>query len=124
MEKRISELFKKYLSNHCTVEEMDEFFHYIRQSRSDEPLRKLIRDTYQAIRNEPETYVDHTGELFIPQAGEGAPPVFPDAVRIPGKKKLARWMVAAGILSGISIGALYFSKTSSAALTENARLAL
>ena len=65
MEKRLNELFQKYLINHCTAEEMEEFFHYIRKSGEDEAFRKLLRETYQSIRNESETYVNPTGELVV-----------------------------------------------------------
>lgn len=109
MEKRIIELFQKYLGNHCTKEEMEEFFHYIRQSRNDESLRQFIQETYQAIRNESETYVDRTGELVIPEAEENKDSILQESDRISGKRKLLRSLAVAAVVAGISFGFLHFS---------------
>jgi ferric-dicitrate binding protein FerR (iron transport regulator) len=122
MEKRIADLFKKYLSNSCSVEEMDEFFHYIRKSKDDEPLKQLIRETYQTIRNESESYVDMTGELVIP-AGEGKGTEFLSEPRVIRKK--SRSLVIAAILIGcISFGILHFRGTPATVARETVEAVL
>jgi ferric-dicitrate binding protein FerR (iron transport regulator) len=119
MEKRITELFKKYLSNTCTAEEMEELFQYIRESGQDEPLQKLIRETYQSILNESEAYVDHTGELIIPAANEENKAA-PEPARRAGKKSALRLLLAAGIITGIAFAMLYFYPSGPAAPAEAA----
>jgi ferric-dicitrate binding protein FerR (iron transport regulator) len=106
MEKRLSELFQKYLTNRCTAEETEEFFHYIRESREDEALRKLIRETYQSIRNESATYVNPVGELVVPQKQEEHEPAFQKPL-YSGRKLLNR-LLAAAIIAGISFGIFHF----------------
>ena len=108
MENRLTELFQKYLINQCTAEEMEEFFHYIRESREDKALRKLIQETYQSIRNESETYVNLTGELVIPEMEDRNDPSFQKPGVVRRKGKLLKGLVAAGIVTGISIGLFHF----------------
>ncbi len=105
MEKRIALIFKKYLSNACTPEELDELFQYIRASGDDETLRQLIRETYEEIRNASESYVDHMGELVIP-AGQETEPVFLQEVR-PSHKTLHKVLAGACLISIISVGILF-----------------
>lgn len=124
MEKRFSELFQKYLTNHCTAEEMEEFFHYIRQSRENEALKKLIQETYQAIRNESETYVDLSGELIISGIPENGDTGIPEPARIPRKRKLLTLLVIAGILTGISFGIMYFTGFDAGSVTLQKKLSL
>src|SRR5437773_896821 len=66
MEQRIKYLFRNYLSNTCTAEELDEFFHCIRMSDQDEILRQLLQETYESILNASDTYVNQSGDLIIP----------------------------------------------------------
>ena len=65
MEQRIKFLFRKYLTNSCTVEELDEFFHFIRISDQDEPLRLILQETYQSILTASDSYVNISGDLVI-----------------------------------------------------------
>jgi ferric-dicitrate binding protein FerR (iron transport regulator) len=106
MEKRLNELFQKYLTNHCTAEEMEEFFHYIRESGEDEALRKLLRETYQSIRNESATYVNPTGELVVPQKQEENDPGFQKSPY--SRRKSLNRLLAAAIIAGISFGIFHF----------------
>jgi len=108
MEKRLNELFQKYLANHCTAEEMEEFFHYIRESREDEALRRLLRETYQSIRNESATFVNPTGELVVPEREEKNDPAFRKPGPVYRRRKLLNRLLAAAIISGISFGIFHF----------------
>jgi ferric-dicitrate binding protein FerR (iron transport regulator) len=65
MEQRIKYLFRKYLSNTCTAEELDEFFKCIRMSDQDESLRQILQETYESILTSSESYVDISGDLVI-----------------------------------------------------------
>jgi ferric-dicitrate binding protein FerR (iron transport regulator) len=101
-------LFQKYLTNRCTAEETEEFFHYIRESREDEALRKLIRETYQSIRNESATYVNPVGELVVPEREAGDDPGIRKARPASRKRKLLKSLLAAAIIAGISFGVFHF----------------
>lgn len=67
MEERIKYLFRQYLENTCSREELEEFFAYIRQSEHDAILRNRIRALYDAIRKNPslQTFVDESGNLLL-----------------------------------------------------------
>ncbi|HEY2350507.1 MAG TPA: FecR domain-containing protein [Puia sp.] len=65
MEQRIKFLFRKYLSNNCTAEELDEFFHFIRISDQDQTLRTILQETYQSILTASASYVNISGDLVI-----------------------------------------------------------
>jgi transmembrane sensor len=65
MEQRIKFLFRKYLNNSCTAEELDEFFHFIRISDQDETLRQILQETYQSILTASDSYVNISGDLII-----------------------------------------------------------
>jgi len=91
MEKRINYLFRKYLSNSCTEEELGEFLELIRISDQDNSLREMLRETYESILVASDTYVNDSGRLVIP--GNPAP--------VPEKKKrvfLRPLSVAAAVL--------------------------
>jgi ferric-dicitrate binding protein FerR (iron transport regulator) len=108
MENRLTELFQKYLTNQCTAKEMEEFFHFIRESREDSALRKLMQETYQSIRNESETYVNLTGKLVAPKMEAENDQLFQKPRIARRKRKLLSGLVAASIVTGISIGSFYF----------------
>jgi len=64
MEERIKYLFRQYVENTCTREELEEFFAYAQEAKNDEQLRNLIKKVYETIReNSSLTYVDETGNL-------------------------------------------------------------
>jgi transmembrane sensor len=70
MDKRIKHLFRKYLSNTCTAEELDEFFHCIRISDHDETLRQILQESYESILMASDTYVNISGDLVIPASSK------------------------------------------------------
>jgi len=67
MEERIKYLFRQYLENKCSREELEEFFSYIRTSEHDEALRLLIRKVYEDTEQMPAslTYVNEQGHLVL-----------------------------------------------------------
>jgi len=67
MEERLKYLFRQYLENKCTREELEEFFSHIRSSGQDEPLRKLIKSVYEENVQAPSslTYVNELGDLVL-----------------------------------------------------------
>ncbi len=84
MEQRIKFLFRKYLANTCTTEELDEFFHCIRMSDQDEPLRLILQETYESILTSSDSYVDISGDLVI----RGISNPFGPAIGKPKRSKL------------------------------------
>lgn len=66
MEDRLRYLFKKYLDNTCTREEMEEFFGYVKQAEHDESLRQQIKNTYNELTDSGASiYVNEEGRLFF-----------------------------------------------------------
>lgn len=67
MEERIKYLFRQYLENKCSREELEELFSYIRTSEHDETLRLLIRKVYEDTEQMPSslTYVNEEGHLVL-----------------------------------------------------------
>ncbi|HEX3079802.1 MAG TPA: FecR domain-containing protein [Puia sp.] len=103
MEQRIKFLFRKYLANTCTAEELDEFFHCIRMSDQDETLRLILQETYESILTSSDTYVDISGDLVT----RGIPnPFSPPAVQPKRKRRPALAIVASLVVLGL--GALVF----------------
>ncbi len=67
MEERIKYLFRQYLENTCSREELEELFEYIRKQEYDAILKSRIRGLYDAIQKNPSllTYVDESGNLLL-----------------------------------------------------------
>jgi len=67
MEERLKYLFRQYLGNKCSREELEEFFSYIRASGQDEALRKLIKSVYEEKSQAAAslTYVNELGDLVL-----------------------------------------------------------
>jgi transmembrane sensor len=89
MEERLNYLFLQYLNNTSSQKELEEFFEYIRKTKTDNDLRLLIRKVYDEIKKtHPSlTYVDGYGNLVFNEPGR------PDTNPLPGrpqKKKLIR----------------------------------
>src|SRR5882762_573788 len=53
MEERIKYLFRQYLENKCSGEELEEFLSFIRASDQDETLRSLIKKVYEGTEQLP-----------------------------------------------------------------------
>jgi ferric-dicitrate binding protein FerR (iron transport regulator) len=69
MEERIHYLFKRYLDNTCSQQELEEFLAYIHKAKSDEQLRQLIKKVYTDLKvNGNATYVDEKGRLVLNDA--------------------------------------------------------
>jgi len=67
MEERLRYLFRRYADNACTYKELEELFHYIRESGNDDTLRSCINKLYNELTEEgsPATHVDEKGRLFL-----------------------------------------------------------
>jgi len=94
MEERISYLFRRYLENICSRQELDEFFSYVRASGQDEVLRNLIKKVYENTVQIPsiQTYVDERGTLILTDKA-----VIPD-VPVPKTRSRRRLVFAILIL--------------------------
>ena len=75
MNKRIKELFSKYLSNACNQAELEEFLQIVRKSDHDDTLRHVLQECYEEVLKGSGTYVTKSGQLVIP--GSSEPFVFP-----------------------------------------------
>jgi len=108
MEERLKYLFRRYIENICTREELEEFFAYTQEAKNDEELRGLIKKVYETIReNSSLTYVDEGGNLILTKPGWLAQPV---ARKRSLRKKLAIGvLIVAGI---IGAGGIWYSITS------------
>lgn len=83
MNKRIRDLFRKYLSNTCNQAELEEFLRFVKKSDHDEILRQVLQECFEEVLMGSDTYVTKSGKLVIP--GSPEPFVFPE-----GKQKRNR----------------------------------
>jgi len=96
MEERISYLFRQYLENKCSRQELEEFFSYIRAAGHDEELRNLIKNLYENTEQIPsiQTYVNENGTLILTDK----PGVQSGVSLLPGTRPRGRLAIAALIL--------------------------
>jgi len=94
MEDRIRYLFRQYLENKCSRQELEEFFSYIRAAGQDEVLRNLIKKVYDNTEQIPsiQTYVNERGSLILTDKS-GI-----QGVHVPKRRSGRRLAVAALIL--------------------------
>jgi len=108
MGERFSYLFRRYLNNNCSKQELKEFFRYIRFSKNDELLRRLIRNVYEDIRDarHPLVAVDEHGDLKLSDPDWQ----FSHSISVGGSRK--RKLLAAACVAFVIIaaGTLYFNK--------------
>jgi len=92
MEERISYLFRRYLENKCSRQELEEFFSYVRASGHDEVLRSLIKKVYENTEQVPsiQTYINEHGTLILTDKA-----VIPD---VPVPKTRSRRPLAVALL--------------------------
>jgi ferric-dicitrate binding protein FerR (iron transport regulator) len=90
MEDRIRYLFRQYLENKCSRQELEEFFSYIRASGDNETLRSLIKKVYENQVPSIQTYVNEHGTLILPGRAEGG--------NIPVRQRQYRRNLAAGLV--------------------------
>jgi ferric-dicitrate binding protein FerR (iron transport regulator) len=97
MEERIGYLFRQYLENKCTRQELEEFFSYIRASGNDETLRGLIQKVYENKDQIPsiQTYVNEHGTLILTDKA-----VISD---LPSPKKRSRRRPTAGVAVAVCL---------------------
>lgn len=67
MEERLRYLFGRYLHNHCSRQELEEFFAYLREAEHDEDIRLCIKRLYQELGGQGHagTYVNEEGRLVL-----------------------------------------------------------
>jgi ferric-dicitrate binding protein FerR (iron transport regulator) len=72
MELRLQHLFRRYLDNTCTQEELEEFFGYVHKSEHDESLRQLIKKVYDEMATDHSTvpHVDEHGRLVLSETAD------------------------------------------------------
>ena len=77
MDERIKYLFRRYVDNTSSREELEEFFTYVQEAKNDENLRNLIKKVYDTIRENSSslTFVDETGHLILTKPDWLAQPV-------------------------------------------------
>jgi len=92
MEDRIRYLFRQYLENKCSRQELEEFFSYVRASGDNEALRSLIKKVYENTGQVPsiQTYVNEHGTLILPGRAEGG--------NVPVRQRQSRRNLAAGLV--------------------------
>src|SRR5690348_14020346 len=99
MGERLRELFRRYLDNNCSREELEEFFGYVQKSQHDELLRQLIRYVYEDLKGQSgeATFVDDKGRLIINQPGWTSPK--------PAKKtpRLSKLLPSLGIAASLIV---------------------
>jgi len=93
MEERIKYLFRQYLENKCSRQELEEFFSYVRASGDNEVLRNLIKKVYEDTEQTPsiQTYVNEHGTLILPH--KAGSPDLPVAQKRPGRRRLVAGLV-------------------------------
>ena len=70
MEERFRYLFKKYVDNSCSREELEEFFTFVQKAGHDNQLRQLLKDVYHEHERQGilTTFVNEQGRLTSTQA--------------------------------------------------------
>ena len=94
MEERIRYLFRQYLGNKCSREELEEFLSYVSASGHDETISSLIKKVYESIGHAAplQTYVDEHGALILTGPPETT------VVAAPKKRRVTRLAVALLVL--------------------------
>jgi transmembrane sensor len=107
MEERLHYLFKRYLENTCSRNELEEFLAYVSQAKYDDQLRDLIRKVYNSLENSGiiPTHVNEEGRLVSTE-----PEWIVPTKSITKRKSFARYAVAASII--IAVGILWLSTRS------------
>lgn len=110
MEERIRYLFRQYLENKCSGQELGEFLSYVRASANDEVLRGLIKQVYENIGRLPDlqTYVNEHGTLILTDfpATAGPAPV----VKMSAKRSRRPLVAAVLLLLVLSAPAFWLTK--------------
>lgn len=115
MELRLRYLFKRYLDNTCSKEELEEFLAFAQQAEHDDSLRELIRKVYADLRDDRAAtpHVDEFGRLVLTDSEEYNAPVKP-ALTKHRSYKAAKYLVAAMvIITALTVLAIQVSKRQS-----------
>jgi len=111
MEERLRYLFRRYSDNTCTYKELEELFHYIRESTHDETMRSCINRLYNDLNEDgsPATHVDEKGRLFLNE------PIVLPATNIkepPVKHHWKNWLSIAAMVILMATTILFIRKNS------------
>jgi transmembrane sensor len=108
MEERIRYLFRQYLANKCTRQELEEFLSLVRASGNDDVLRGLIKKVYEDAEANPSFrgFVNEHGSLVLLEKA-GAAEVF-----TPRRRPRRRLVLAAVILLLAASPLLWLTKRS------------
>ena len=108
MDERLHYLFKRYLENTCSRNELEEFLAYVNQAKYDDELRDLIRKVYNSLENSDiiPTHVNEEGRLVSTEPDWIVP-----TKSITKRKSFARYAVAAAII--IAVGIIWLTTRSS-----------
>lgn len=108
MEERLHYLFKRYLENTCSRNELEEFLACVNQAKNDEQLRDLIKKVYSSLENTGivPSHINEEGRL-VSTVPEWIVPSKP----VTGKKNLLLYAVAAATI--IAVGTIWLTTRSS-----------
>ena len=122
MEDRIKYLFRQYLENKCSRQELEEFLSLVRASDHDEVLRSLVKKAYDEMLQPPSslTYVNEYGHLVLTGREEQHPDAALPKKRL--KKRLVPGLVIACLLAGGVAGWLFYKPGHSAGVPPVAAL--
>jgi transmembrane sensor len=107
MEERLHYLFKRYLENTCSPNELEEFLACVNQAKHDEQLRDMMRKVYGSLENSGiiPTHVNEEGRLVSTEPDWVVP-----TKHLTKRKSFALYTVAAAII--IAVGILWLSTRS------------
>jgi transmembrane sensor len=94
MEERLRHLFRRYLNNSCSREELEEFLALVQKAQHDELLRQLLKTTYNELNGQGthKTFVDEQGYLTLTQ-----PERIGSNLRVEKRSRLSKLLPSLGI---------------------------
>src|SRR5688572_20500204 len=126
MEERLRVLFRRYLDNSCSRQELEEFFMYVQKAEHDEILRQLIKTVYNELKEQSSdaTFVNEKGRLTLTHT-EWPGSALPEEKKSRRSKLLTLTGIAASLV--VIAGILWFTmdpaadrKTNTLSLTKKA----
>jgi transmembrane sensor len=123
MEDRLNYLFKRYLDNTCSQNELEEFFSYVHKAEHDDVLRELIKKVYTDLKTSGSniTHVDENGRLILTEpVWMTIPEQEPAPVTTQKPKPYAKYLIAAMLI--IAVGSVWMIQGISRAKSRTAQL--
>jgi transmembrane sensor len=105
MEVRFQYLFRRYLDNTCTQEELEEFLGYVQQADHDEQLRTLISEVYADLKDEGAVvpHVDEHGRLVLNDYTHEPATYIQQSIPAPSLKRQRRLSTAGYLVPALAI---------------------